>query len=324
MGAACAVMAAILAAGGVVRADELKLKDGSKVVGTIVGFEANSFKVKTSYGFAVVMKDQVVEITITDSATAANGPGTAASGAGAAKPSKTEDVKAKNTADAKPTSDASRASAATKPAPAASATNATPVAANNSSATLSANVGPSATAPSATAPVGVTVAAPAKPQPAAEVPIRESVTGTLYTNDTYGFQMYKPPTWKLIEGARSILPGSITAMGNQDETTYLLIGQDAAGKSLAGDIDATEKRLRDILGNFRPIDDRKVTISGLPATERHFRGSVDDKDWSGVVVYLAKDSRVYTIFGMTLAETDLVQIQENVIARAISSIQFSN
>jgi hypothetical protein len=311
VGATCAVMAAIFAAGGVVRADELKLKDGSKVVGTIVGFEANSFKVKTSYGFAVVMKDQVVEITITDSATTTSGPGTAT------KTAKSEDAKPKSAAaEAKPTSDTTKMSAAAAPAPAASGSQVVMAPANNS------NVAPGASV-AANAPVGVAVANPAKPKPAVDAPIRESVTGTLYTNDTYGFQMYKPPTWKLIEGARSILPGSITAMGNQDETTYLLIGQDAAGKSLTSDIDATERRLRDILGNFRPIDDKKVTISGLPAVERHFRGAVDDKDWSGVVVYLAKDSRVYTIFGMTLADTDLVQIQENVIARAISSIQFS-
>src|ERR1700733_3333556 len=50
------------------RADEIKLKDGSKINGTIVGFEDNSFKVKTSYGFAVVQKDQVVSITVTGDA----------------------------------------------------------------------------------------------------------------------------------------------------------------------------------------------------------------------------------------------------------------
>src|ERR1700733_366486 len=49
------------------QADELKLKDGTKIVGTIVGFEENSFKVKTNYGFAVVQKDQVLSISITDS-----------------------------------------------------------------------------------------------------------------------------------------------------------------------------------------------------------------------------------------------------------------
>src|ERR1700685_2479443 len=53
-----------LAAFYVARADELKLKDGNTVVGTIVGFEEHSFKVKTSYGFAEVQKDQVVSIVI--------------------------------------------------------------------------------------------------------------------------------------------------------------------------------------------------------------------------------------------------------------------
>lgn len=153
--------------------------------------------------------------------------------------------------------------------------------------------------------------------------MREQVVGNTYTNETYGFQMYKPPTWKVIEGARTLLPGSITAMGTDDQTTYLLIGQEPAGKSLTSDIDATEHRLRDILDNFRPIDEKRLTISGVTAIERHFRGSVDQKDWSGVVVYLPRDSRVYTIFGMTLADTDLVQIQENVISRAISSLQFT-
>ena len=153
--------------------------------------------------------------------------------------------------------------------------------------------------------------------------MREQVVGNTYTNETYGFQMYKPPAWKVIEGARTLLPGSITAMGTDDQTTYLLIGQEPAGKSLNSDIDATEHRLRDILDNFRPLDEKKLTIAGVPAIERHFRGTVDQKDWSGVVVYLPRDSHMYTIFGMTLADTDLVQIQENVISRAISSLKFT-
>jgi len=41
------------------------------------------------------------------------------------------------------------------------------------------------------------------------------------------------------------------------------------------------------------------------------------------VVCIPRDARLYTIFGMTVADTDLVQIQENVIARAISSLQFT-
>jgi hypothetical protein len=40
-------------------------------------------------------------------------------------------------------------------------------------------------------------------------------------------------------------------------------------------------------------------------------------------VLVPHGSQLFTIFGMTIADTDLVQIQENVIARAISSLQFT-
>jgi len=39
---------------------------------------------------------------------------------------------------------------------------------------------------------------------------------------------------------------------------------------------------------------------------------------------VSRGARLYTIFGMTRADNDLVQIQENVIARAISSLQFTD
>ena len=301
--AAALVALGILCAPASSRADELKLKDGSKVTGTIVGFEENSFKVKTSYGFAVVMKDQVVSITMSSDSAKSSGATTAASlppTLAAPKPVKTETPK--------PAPAAKVSTPATTPAPPV-------VTASNSAA-------PSTPSASATQPPAATAPAP-KPKPAAPEPIREAVAGNTYTNETYGFHMYKPPDWKVIEGARSILPGSITAMGTDDQTTYLLIGQDPAGKSLASDVDSTERRLRDILENFRPIDDKRVTVAGVQAIEHHFRGTVDDKDWSGVVVYLPRDAHVYTIFGMTLADTDLVQIQENVIARAIASLQFT-
>lgn len=61
---ACIALAVLLTAFSAARADELKLKDGTTIVGTIVGFEENSFKVKTNYGFAEVQKDQVVSIVV--------------------------------------------------------------------------------------------------------------------------------------------------------------------------------------------------------------------------------------------------------------------
>ena len=46
------------------RADEIRLKDGTKIIGTIVGFENDSFRVETSYGFALIQKDKVADINI--------------------------------------------------------------------------------------------------------------------------------------------------------------------------------------------------------------------------------------------------------------------
>jgi hypothetical protein len=153
--------------------------------------------------------------------------------------------------------------------------------------------------------------------------MRERVTGNLYANETYGFQMYKPPTWQLVEGARSVLPGAITALGTSDQTTYLLIGRQPIEKSFASDIDATDRHLQNTLDNFRPLGEKKIVISGEPAVEKRFRVSVEQHDWSGIAVFFQHDAHLYTIFGMTSADSDLVQIQENVISRAISSLQFA-
>jgi hypothetical protein len=300
------------------RADELKLKDGSTVVGTIVGFEEHSFKVKTSYGFAEVQKDQVVSIVIS------------------AVPKKKEsEKKIDPETDAVAASDPAPARAP-KPAPPKPVTPPVNNSANSPSSVApsgsnSPNVSPNAAnksttnsaAPSPAAVNSPAVIAPAPVQPPAPEPMREEVNGNSYVNDTYGFRMYKPPTWEVIEGARALLPGSITAMGTNDQTTYLLIGQQPAGKSVANDMDATERRLQEIMDNFRPLDEKQITISGIPAVERHFRGRVDQRDWSGVVVCIPRNARLYTIFGMTVADTDLVQIQENVIARSIASLQFT-
>src|SRR5580704_2588333 len=298
---ACIALAVLLTAFSAARADELKLKDGTTIVGTIVGFEENSFKVKTNYGFAEVQKDQVVSIVVS------------------AAPKKKESEKKPEPAT--PVVSASTESAPprpSKPPVPAAPTNAAPSPATNNSA-----------APLPTAAAGNTSSANPKappatpPAPPKPEPMREEVNGTSYVNETFGFRMYKPPAWKVIEGARTLLPGSITAMGTDDQTTYLLIGQQPNGKSVTNDMDATQRRLQEIMGNFRPLDEKHILISSLPAIERHFRGSVDERDWSGVVVCVPHDTHLYTIFGMTRADTDLVQIQENVIARAISSLQFT-
>jgi hypothetical protein len=315
-----AVLAAALFAVRPSRGDELKLKDGTKISGTIVGFDDNSFKVKTNYGFAVVQKDQVVSINITPAAKADDAEkklDSAAEKAAAPAPAKATKP---DTSAATPTP----SSAATGSAPTAAKPTSAPTAAKAAAPPVVAaasGASPTVAATPAAAPAVPPAAPPPAPKP--PEPIRENVDGNTYTNQTYGFQMYKPPDWQVIAGARTLMPGAITAMGTGDQTTYLLIGQTPAGRTLASDEDAADRRLRDIMDNFRPLDVQHITVSGIAAVEHKFRGSVDQHDWSGVVVLIPKGGQLYTIFGMTIADTDLVQIQENVIARAISSLQFT-
>ncbi|MDR3720907.1 MAG: hypothetical protein P4L00_04865 [Candidatus Acidoferrales bacterium] len=327
----CVAMSAVLLAPRQLSADDLKLKDGSKISGTIVGFEENSFKVKTSYGFAVVQKDQVVSIAMSDApkVAAEKSPEPAAEKTSPAEKPKSESLKAAS-APPLPAMAGTTAEPVAKAAPPpASATKIAKIASPAPTPAPVAKTTPPAAAPIAKAAAppaaaAVPVASAAPPKPPAPEPIRESVNGNTYTNETYRFHMYKPPTWDVIATAPAVLPGAITAMGTGDDTTYLLIGQEPAGKSLATAMDTTERRLRDVMENFRPMDEKQITVSGAAATEHTFRGSVDQHDWSGVVVLVPRGAKLYTIFGMTRADNDLVQIQENVIARAISSLQFTD
>jgi len=135
--------------------------------------------------------------------------------------------------------------------------------------------------------------------------------------------MFRPPGWDMIPDARTVLPGAIAALGTSDQTTYLLVGASPSAGSLGLDLVASDKKLKEMMDNYRALGDRKDTIAGMPAIERRFRGAVDGKDWSGTVVLVERGKELYTFFGMTYAGTDLVQIQENVIHRAITSLKFT-
>ena len=188
---AVAAVSACLACALPCLADEIKLKDGTKITGNIVGYEKDSFKVETSYGFALVRKDKVASITITDA------PKTE-------PPAKAEEAKPPEKKEPAPAAQPSTAAA-------------TPA------------------------------AQPSKPAPPPEPVIRESVDGTTYTNHTFGFRMYKPPSWRVIEGARKMLPAAIVAMGTNDQSTLMVMGRGMQrGVTLDAQLATTERELRSI------------------------------------------------------------------------------
>jgi hypothetical protein len=135
--------------------------------------------------------------------------------------------------------------------------------------------------------------------------------------------MFKAPSWELIEEARQALPNAIVALGTFNQSTLMVIGQEKTKDSLEPAAAAVEKRLREIYDNYRRISQRKTLVGGLPAVEYRYRGMADGHDWSGTLMVVGRGGEIFTVLGMTYADTDLIQIQENVIARSIASLDFN-
>ncbi len=334
----CALAALLLPLSAL--ADEIRLKDGTKIMGTIVGFEDNSFKVQTSYGFALVRKDKIAAIIPSEpkpepkKEPAAESKKPADQGTQSAPATPVVAAVPERPAAASPPAPPPAAAPARAPAAAAKMSTPTPVAAkafvppapalDASKAKVTPPAAPPAISvapPGAALPALVAQPAATPPRPA-EPAIREEVQGNLYINHTYGFRMYKPPSWHVIEGAQKALPTAIVAMGTGDETTLLVVGRERLKDSLDAHAAATERQLREIYENYRRLSEQRSRIAGLVALERRYRGTVAGHDWSGVVLSLARGGEVFTILGTTYADSDLIQIQENVIARTVASLEF--
>ncbi len=248
----------LFVAASAARADELRLKDGTKITGTIVGFENDSFRVETSYGFALIRKDKVADINIT-------------------APKKEPEPKPKPAASAETPANAATAVAKETSSPPSNLSDVNVAAAPSSAAATKPDPASSKVKTMATAQPPPP--APPPPQPAAPPPapeplvIRDEIRGNLYVNLTYGFQIYKPPSWELIPGARKALPDAVAALGTYDQTTLLVIGRAHAKDSLDAHAANTGKALGDVYENYRMISSRRLTVAGSPAVEQRARAA---------------------------------------------------
>jgi len=285
------------------------LKDGKKLYGVIVGYEDNMFKVKTDYGYVLVEKDKIASI-IPDSP--------AQPEAAKVEPS----PKPSETTEAKPTPSAEQIKKE-KAAAILMNTSARPEipAARKPAAEMNA---PALKTATATPKASLAAATPPPPPPKEESAVNpEEIQGNLYINHQYAFRMYKAPSWQIIDGAGQTLPNAIVAMGTNDESTLLVVGHEKTKDSLEKAAGSVEERLHDVYDNYRLISERKTVVGGQPAVEYRYRGKADDHDWSGTLSVVTHNGEYLTVLGMTFADTDLIQIQENVIARAISSLDFN-
>src|ERR1700730_6257994 len=295
------------------QADEIRLKDGQKLYGVIVAYEDNMFKVKTDFGFVLVEKNKIASIVpnVTSARNAAKGePSAAAEKPASVKPEAAPSKPAANVAQKE-----------TRP-PSPSTPVVPPIRTANSAATIASApaLKPSAKPPATTL---VTTSQPAKPKEIEPPGNHETLQGNIYINYTHRFQMYKPPSWKLLDDAGKEIPNAIVAMGTVNESTLMVVGSEKTKGSLDATAVDVEKRLRETYGNYRRISQRKTVAGGFPAVEIHYRGLADEHDWSGTLLIVSRGEDIFSVLGMTYSESDLIQIQENVIARAISSLEFN-
>ncbi len=334
---AMSVLTLCCAIGITAQADEIRLKGGKKLYGVIVSYEENMFKVKTDFGYVLVEKDKIESIIPSTPAGKAETP--------AAVKRDSEQHTSKPANDSQPQAEpavatgsdasaaATNASAKTvDPGTAGKTGKATPKITNAAvkpevptitaaaNATAPAIKGSAAATPNGLAAPQASPALPKEP----EVPAnREEVQGNLYTNYTHGFRMYKAPSWSLIEEARGALPNAIVAMGTSNESTLLVVGKEKAKESLDAAAAAVERQLHEVYDHYQRQSERKTTVGGLPAVEYQYRGKADEHDWSGKLVVVSRGKDMFTVLAMTYADSDLIQIQENVIARTIASLDFS-
>jgi hypothetical protein len=317
------------------RADEIRLKDGNKLYGVIVSYEDNMFKVKTPFGYVLVEKDKIAEIV----------PSTI--GAADTSPEAKANAKRELTAATKshPATKAPR-EAPVAPAPASAAESDTPSSGTSLGTSSSTSpVTPTATEVSEKTPdpaaakrektAAILANASVKPQVPAATPkkvvapaLRATGSAVLAAgaavNPVAAPVAPKEPDALPEEIRGNLYINRVNSFTLYNESTLLVVGKEKNKEVLEPAAAAVERRVREVYDNYRQISRRTTTVDGFPGIEYHFRGMADDHDWSGTLVVLARNGETFTILGMTYADTDLIQIQENVITRSIASLKFTS
>ncbi|HTS69097.1 MAG TPA: hypothetical protein VMO17_08930 [Terriglobia bacterium] len=315
--------------------EEIILKDGQRIVGTIVGYEKDMFRVETDYGIALIRKDKVASIQVSK-------PEPANSPAAPAAP-----VKA---GSQKPVIVAPAPEAAPVVTPAASPVPTRPPPIDNSKLDVvvphpRVSLKPSEPPPPVlhllnparlpkealavalqTAPGANLPPAPPLPSHPVDVPmpapLQEHVDGSTYINDTFQFSMFKPPDWKVYEGVPKETGSGIMAMGTEDEQTLLIVDREVWSGTPKLNSEQVDARLRQTYQDYQPISVDAMACDGQSATRQTFAGVLDGAEWHGVAVHFVHGTMVIGITGLTSSES--FEFQEAVFNKIIKSFHFTN
>lgn len=297
--------------------EEFHLKDGTKLVGKIVAYENDAFRVETSFGIAIIYKDRIVRIVFPESTaktpTTEKAPQTTTK---KATPVAKEPVKHEDKPEVEPStkedkkSDQQEARGEIAPAPSVAPQK-----------LAEERTRPEAAREKATTSVKKARRRVPPPTPRPPEKIIEQVSGTRYVNKTYRFRMFKPPTWRSYPQLVKPQTPLVAALGTPDESTLLLIGREAYDGDLREYVRLAERSLEQIYENYRRQGERPIQVAGLPAVERSFTGMAEGRFWTGLAVYFVRDQHYYTLLGLTAAG-ETTSFQQAVLRKVVHTLEF--
>lgn len=150
--------------------------------------------------------------------------------------------------------------------------------------------------------------------------IEEHVDSGTYFNDSFGFQMYKPPNWKVLADTARDIPSAVAALGTEDEATLLIVGSVRFDGPTSAYASVLGSALKKLYTDYESTPEEQIEVAGLPAIRHSFSGRADDRVWHGVVVNLADGPIHYGIIGLTSEEN--FQFKGTVLSKMITSFRF--
>ncbi len=149
--------------------------------------------------------------------------------------------------------------------------------------------------------------------------MEEHVDGTTYFNDSFGFQMYKPPGWKPLPETSGTIPSAVVVLGTEDEATVMIVGTvlfDGPPAVYAATITDSLKR---VYPDFEMLPGEQTEVAGHPAARCGFTGSSAGRAWHGMIVNFADGQVQYALIGMTSEEN--YQFKSTVLGKIVTSFR---
>lgn len=268
------------------QAEEFYLKDGSRLVGTIIGYTNDSFRIQTSRGLVVIERNLIQRIIF--------GSNTAGSG--------------------RRSRDGKERRGLLLPSIRIYREEYIPMVPPPFDAAFYARPAGSFGTTYRSQPLPVLI----PPRP---TKIQEYVNPTLYVNQSFQFTLYKPPTWHSYPNQVDLENQVIAMLGTSDESTLLLIGWEYFKGSNATYARLAEDSLRAVYTDYQLLSEGPMKIAGATAYQRHFSGLAEGRYWTGWAVYVTRGAEHFTLLGLTSAG-QFTSLQEVVLRKVVGSFQF--